>query len=96
MISMKAYELINSAAIKLKQKNILSYKLDSEILLSKALGKKREEILINLDQKVNYTQSLKFSHLINRRASSAMGPSFFFGMKNLSTLGLLPDSLFHL
>ena len=69
MISMKAYELINSAAIKLKQKNILSHKLDSEILLSKALGKKREEILINLDQKVNFTQSLKFNHLINRRAS---------------------------
>ena len=68
MISMKAYELINSAAIRLKQKNILSYKLDSEILLSKALGKKREEILINLDQKVNFTQSLKFNHLIIRRA----------------------------
>tara|TARA_Y100001935_G_scaffold15120_1_gene11328 strand:+ start:3807 stop:4655 length:849 start_codon:yes stop_codon:yes gene_type:complete len=69
MISMKAYELIDFAAIKLKQKNILSYKLDSEILLSKALGKKREDILINLDQKVNFIQSLKFNHLIMRRAS---------------------------
>ena len=66
---MKAYELINSASIKLKQKNILSYKLDSEILLSKALEKKREDILINPDQKVNFIQSLKFNHLITRRAS---------------------------
>ena len=69
MILMKAYELINSASIKLKQKNILSYKLDSEILLSKALEKKREDILINPDQKVNFIQSLKFNHLIKRRAS---------------------------
>ena len=68
MISMKAYELINSAAIRLKQKNISTYKLDSEILLSKALGKKREEILIDLDQKVNFSQSLKFNNLIIRRA----------------------------
>ena len=68
MISIKAYELINSAAIRLKQKNISTYKLDSEILLSKALGKKREEILIDLDQKVNLSQSLKFNNLIIRRA----------------------------
>ena len=65
---MKAYKLINNAAIKLKQKNILSYKLDSELLLSKVLDKKREEILINLDQKVNFNQSLKFNDLIKRRA----------------------------
>ena len=69
MTQMKAYELIDSAAIRLKQKNILSYKLDSEILLSKALEKKREDILVNLDQKVTFTQSLKFNHLITRRAS---------------------------
>ena len=37
----------------LKEKRIASYILDSEILLSKILNKSREEILINLDQKIN-------------------------------------------
>ena len=42
MNKMKAYKLINNRQ-ELKQKNILSYKLDSEILLAKVLDKKREE-----------------------------------------------------
>ena len=50
---MKAFELINIGSNLLKEKKIKSHILDSEILLSKILNKSREEILINLDQKIN-------------------------------------------
>ena len=44
---MEILELINSGSQQLKRKNIYSHKLDSEILLSKVLKKRREELLIN-------------------------------------------------
>ena len=50
---MNALNLINFGSSLLKQKNILSHKLDSEILLSEVLQKKREEVLINLNQKIS-------------------------------------------
>ena len=64
---MHIFELINSASKKLKSKNISSYRLDSEILISKVLGKKREEILINDHQAVKQTEIEEFSNLIERR-----------------------------
>ncbi len=64
---MKALNLINSAENKLKCKNIMSYKLDCEILLSKVLEKKREEILINLDQNIDIKNIKKFNELVKRR-----------------------------
>ena len=45
---MEILELINNGSRQLKDKNIYSHKLDSEILLSKVLNKTREELLINL------------------------------------------------
>ena len=42
---MQILELINNGSRQLKNKNICSHKLDSEILLAKALNKTREEIL---------------------------------------------------
>ena len=64
---MHIFELINSASKKLNSKNISSYRLDSEILISKVLGKKREEILINDHQAVKQTEIEEFSNLIERR-----------------------------
>ena len=49
---MNALDLINFGAKELKQKKIVSSRLDSELLLSKILNKNREEILINLDQEI--------------------------------------------
>mgnify|MGYP003329195776 CR=1 FL=1 len=46
-------ELIKLGSVKLRNKNIKSHLIDSEILLSKALRKTREEILIKYDKKVN-------------------------------------------
>tara|TARA_B100000886_G_scaffold82734_1_gene53890 strand:- start:836 stop:1678 length:843 start_codon:yes stop_codon:yes gene_type:complete len=66
---MNRLELINQGSKKLKNQKIRSFLLDSEILLSKTLDKKREEILINLDREVENDNLLKFEKLINRRCS---------------------------
>ena len=66
---MNRLELINQGSQKLRNQNIKSFRLDSEILLSKILDKKRENILINLDEEVKYDNILKFNKLINRRCS---------------------------
>ncbi|MDC3288596.1 peptide chain release factor N(5)-glutamine methyltransferase [Candidatus Pelagibacter sp.] len=53
----------------LKNKSILSAKLDSEILMAKALGKKREYIILNND-KIIKIQNLKyFKKLVQERAT---------------------------
>ena len=53
----------------LKNKSILSAKLDSEILMAKALGKKREYIILNND-KIIKEQNLKyFKKLVHERAT---------------------------
>ena len=62
-------DLINAGSDRLKDKNIFSHQLDSEILLSNVLKKKREELLINLTKKVEKQKVEKFQALINRRAS---------------------------
>ena len=65
---MKALELINLGSTELKNKNIDSHQLDAEIILSKVLNKKREDILISLDKKIISTKITEFYGLIRRRA----------------------------
>ena len=65
---MKASELINIGSKKLKTNSIKSFILDSEILLSKVLNKKREEVLVNLNQKIENNKILEFLKYIDRRA----------------------------
>ena len=65
---MNLLELINFGSKELKYKEIKSYKLDSEILLSKTLGLKREEVLINLDQQINLKKEFEFKEMIKRRS----------------------------
>ena len=66
---MEILELINNGSRKLKNKKIYSHKLDSEILLSKVLNKNREELLINLNQKIEPQKISYFNRLIERRSS---------------------------
>ena len=66
---MEILELINSGSIRLKDKNIYSHKIDSEILLSRVLNKSREELLINLKQKIEPREISNFLRLIDRRSS---------------------------
>ena len=66
---MEILELINSGSTRLKNKKIYSHKLDSEILLSRVLNKSREELLINLKQKIKPREISNFLKLIDRRSS---------------------------
>ena len=66
---MNALKLIKIGSNRLKLNNIVSHKLDSEILLSKVLQTKREKILINLDKIIEKTKILEFNQLIQRRST---------------------------
>ena len=64
---MKVLDAIKTGSKLLKEKNIPTYILDSELLLSKSLNKSREELLINLEQNVNEKDLVNFNkHLIRR------------------------------
>ena len=64
---MKTFDLIKIGSDLLKDKNIPSHILDSELLLSKTLNKSREDILINLDKKINENKISIFKEYIRRR-----------------------------
>ena len=65
---MNILTLLNKGSEKLKIKNIFSHRLDSEILLSNILKKRREELLINLDKKVSSNNIRQFKKIISRRS----------------------------
>ena len=67
---MKALDLINFGERELKQKKLASSRLDSELLLSKVLEKKREEILINLEQEICQNNLSMYKELITRRSQN--------------------------
>ncbi len=67
---MKALEVIKMGSKLLQDKEIPSFILDSEILLSKTLNQSRERILINLDQKINKKDILVFKGYILRRSKN--------------------------
>ncbi len=58
---------INQGSLELKKNNIRSAMLDTEILLSKAINKNREFILLNLDKKLDNTSYDYFKKLISQR-----------------------------
>ena len=60
---------INEAFLELKNKNIKSSLLDSEILMSKVLNKKRDYIILNLEKKIDQKSLNLFKNLINERSS---------------------------
>ena len=51
----------------LKNNSIPSYKIDSEILMSQTLEISREELILNLEKKVNLKEKEKYYNFINRR-----------------------------
>ncbi len=66
---MEALDLIDFCSKKLKENNISTHKLDSELLLSEVLNKTREEILTDLHQKIYRVQISKYYNFVNRRSS---------------------------
>ena len=84
----------------LKANNIKNPNLDCELILSKVLNKKREEILINLNNKIDNKQKNEFVFYLNKRKkknpiSYILGYKYFWKYKfyiNKSTLIPRPDS----
>ena len=66
---MNALQLLNFGSQELKKRNILSHKLDSELLLSKVLKKRRAKIITNLNQKISLIHISQFNDYIKRRSS---------------------------
>ena len=67
---MKAAKIIKIGSDLLKKKKIASHIIDSEILLSKILNKSREEILTNLDQRINRKNITVFRKFLKRRSQN--------------------------
>ena len=65
---MNISELLNSGSIALRLNKIKSHQLDSELVLSNLLKKQRENLLINLNEKVSDNVAINFQKLIKRRA----------------------------
>ena len=67
---MNTFELLSAGSTVLKEKKIKSFNLDSEILLSKVLKQKRQDILRNLNKKIRKKNIIQYSNLINRRSTN--------------------------
>ena len=63
---MKTSEVINIGSKILKNRNIISHKIDAEIILSHVLKTSREKLLIN-EQAISYTDLKRFKKIISRR-----------------------------
>ena len=65
---MRINNAIKEATIFLKNNNIQSARLDSEILMSQVIKKKRDYILLHLDQKLLQDNLINYKKLIKERA----------------------------
>ncbi len=63
---MKTSEVINIGSRILKNRNIISHKIDAEIILSHVLKTSREKLLIN-EQAISYADLKRFKKIISRR-----------------------------
>ena len=66
---MNIQELIHHGSMVLKKNNIVSYSLDSEILMSKAIQKDRGYIMLHLDEKLDKKISDYYKDLIIQRST---------------------------
>jgi len=93
---MRIQTAISKACIELKKNNIKSPLLDSEILMSKAINKSREFILLNLDQEIKKNNHVYFKRLINERSEGKpiaylTGKKFFWKYEfNINENVLIP------
>ena len=67
---MRVLEAIKAGSKLLREKNISTHILDSELLLSKSLKKTREEILINLKENLNEKVLVDFNNYLIRRSKN--------------------------
>ena len=77
---MNTLEAIKFGSNLLKEKKILSYILDAELLLSKTLNKSREKILTNLDEDIEKKKFNIFKEYLLRRSKNEP-IAYIFGKK---------------
>jgi len=65
---MKLETAINNAYLKLKNNNIKSALLDSELLMSNTINKKREFVILNLDKDINKKNYDIFQKMVSKRS----------------------------
>ena len=66
---MKLESAIHRAYHKLKNKNIKSAMIDSELLMAKAINKSREYIILNSNKDINKKNYYNFQKMINQRSN---------------------------
>ena len=66
---MRLLDLINDGAGILKNKNIKSYLLDSEILMSQAIEKDRKYVILNSNKQISKKTIRLYKELINQRSN---------------------------
>ena len=69
-------KIINQGCKILKDNNIKSYMLDSELLLSSTLRLDRSKLLVNLDKKIKSKEKKIYFNFINRRKKKNQSPIF--------------------
>ena len=77
---MNIQSAINLGYQKLKENNIFSYRLDTEILLSNVMNKKRDYIIFNLNKNLNASDLINFKEVIKKR-SKGKPISYIIGKK---------------
>ena len=60
--------ILDQASHMLKNFNIKNPRLDSELLLSNSLKISRENLLLNLNNQINFTEQKKFKLLLEKRS----------------------------
>ena len=66
---MNILEALNRGSLKLKRNNIISFQLDSEILLSETIQKDRKFLILNYDRKLKKKTLKNFEDLISQRST---------------------------
>ena len=93
---MNIQELINHGSRILKKNDVISYSLDSEILMSKAIQRDRGYIMLNLNKKVdkkisNYFKDLIFQRSTHKPIAYILGKKSFWNYEfNISSDVLIP------
>ena len=64
---MNLQQILIKASSQLKLKNIKSFRLDAELLLAKTLDVSREEVLLNLEKKIDQSVIRKYDFYVNLR-----------------------------
>ena len=65
---MNSLQILKIGSRKLKFSKIPTHRLDSELILSKVLNKRREEIIVNLEKDLNLKEIEDFNNLLRRRS----------------------------